>query len=1377
MERFSILCFVIFKFKNSVFVVLSLVACCLASTVVEDSRSRFVLKDMVYESSAYTCENGKGSRFVPENAVVSEHDGVAYRTYRVALPSKEKPSVRIGKVKLVPLGAPFCDATSQKSYPLSVSEPFMRDGLWISEIVVPLFEKKGKSIALRKEFELTVEYAGGAVSGVYPGKRAVSRVLNRKSAARFGVEQGKARKALRRTAQSSLSDVRFLITLNVGDRDVASFNEDGLYAIDFDALRRALPTDRQDSIKGIPINKICLFGANPDSLSERVPGSALLTPNQIFEIPIEIHDHTSKSNLTPDGTFGPGDSIVFVGYGTSMWKRMDSEDSTYENGSMDYFHSYSPYSFYQSFSFGYKTSGNGLRLSVLPAPAGAGKSIKFLRYVRGEKDERLIDSYHGKDLEWDTRTGKEWFWTWHCRFDTTTLSSAKLKFPQTSDLLGYVDGGASYVAVSFFPYRSVYDSNAERTFDQPKNEGLSESTYTKRMNGINFSLEVNGKTYSSSTLVPGGNFRIDDVSLKPKGNLFTLTLLPNEVQYDRFDGYTVAYEWKPVADTAEWILPGAVSGVIQIPVGKDANLRLMKFRDYEPLGLLKIENGVAKDSIASGEDVRYLLYRNGVYRNNISVTAIPEHTPGALNDLAAINNKTEYLIIAPTVFGQKSYELAKFRSEGSAIATFQTTLVLAEDIYRYYKGGSPSPVAIRNYIAYAKGICPNLKYVLLVGYGHFDYRGVSQLRLPTNFIPPFEKEAAASEDFFGVTDSGRVAIYGSEGVDLAVGRLTVLSEDELNSYLKKAQEYEKVGLYDHSFWRSTLIAAADDAKNGNAVDKTKHTHGQERVAALIDSLSRQKKYRWNQKKIYLLNYKEDASGQKKDAAQQMLDALNQGALMTTYFGHASVTDWASEGLLKNSYVSRLTKTKLYTILNSFSCSTSRFDNGKPISLTHSFVMSPNVGAIAAIGALRETFANENEMFAKMLMESALFDSAVTLGDAFLVAKNMGPIASNSRFRYNTGHYVLFGEPVLMMPYSRGEIVLDQNIDTLKALDKVTLSGSVQGLDHGMIHLSLREGRYGKRLYAGYTEKETPTAKDSLDVSFDGALIYSEDVQVAGGRFSVEFVTPRKLAFGDTSAEFQAWAYSNDVKPIFRHWKEGIIIAGMSSYADSIHDETPPTVRIQSCFNEGRSSDYADGQIIELQSPACLQVVFEDSTALDYREQADEGISFEIEGWQTPFHPYPYLEQTSKRAVVRMNFTSELYPPDQYVFKAAAYDVMGNRGEKTVTVNITEEMESGLADVFNVPNPMGKKGTTFYFKNLAGNERTSSVNIFIYNQNGRLVKVLKNAVSGLTTWDGRDNHGNMLANGLYHYVVKSVVSATEEHPGKTWKKKQKLLISR
>ena len=70
-----------------------------------------------------------------------------------------------------------------------------------------------------------------------------------------------------------------------------------------------------------------------------------------------------------------------------------------------------------------------------------------------------------------------------------------------------------------------------------------------------------------------------------------------------------------------------------------------------------------------------------------------------------------------------------------------------------------------------------------------------------------------------------------------------------------------------------------------------------------------------------------------------------------------------------------------------------------------------------------------------------------------------------------------------------------------------------------------------------------------------------------------------------------------------------------------------------------------------------------------------------------------------------------------------------------------------------------------------------MNIFIYNQNGKLVKVLKDAVSGVTHWDGRDNHGRPLANGLYHYVVRSEVSSKAKSGKKTWTKKQKLLISR
>jgi hypothetical protein len=409
----------------------------------------------------------------------------------------------------------------------------------------------------------------------------------------------------------------------------------------------------------------------------------------------------------------------------------------------------------------------------------------------------------------------------------------------------------------------------------------------------------------------------------------------------------------------------------------------------------------------------------------------------------------------------------------------------------------------------------------------------------------------------------------------------------------------------------------------------------------------------------------------------------------------------------------------------------------------------------------------------------LRNDGITIGEAFMRAKNTNAeqltslnSASLYRQRYNNEHYVLIGEPVIKILSNGFKVTLDQKIDTLKALDKVKLSGSVSGMDNGVIELSMRESRRNKNLFLG--DPEHP--EDSLEVVYDGTLVYSEKVPVTGGRYETEFITPRKISFGDTAVELTAWAYSSDERAIGRYRAGGITISGFSAYADSIQDTVPPTISIQNCFAKGSENSYADGQTVRLQSPACLQVIIEDSTALDFREYADEGISLEVEGIEYPYHPYPYLEQSSKRAVVHKSFTAESYPEGKYTFRVRALDVLGNTAVKTLNLEITEDLKSGLADVFNVPNPVGKKGTTFYFKNLAVG-RESTVNIFIYNQHGRLVKVIKDAVSGVTHWDGRDNHGRLLANGLYHYVVRNEVSATADLKSKTWTKKQKLLISR
>ena len=78
-------------------------------------------------------------------------------------------------------------------------------------------------------------------------------------------------------------------------------------------------------------------------------------------------------------------------------------------------------------------------------------------------------------------------------------------------------------------------------------------------------------------LVADATMQVKNVPLKDSDNKYVLTMLPNTRQYDRFDGYTVAYEWTPVVDTAEWYLPGKVSGLIRLPVPNGVNL--LKFRN------------------------------------------------------------------------------------------------------------------------------------------------------------------------------------------------------------------------------------------------------------------------------------------------------------------------------------------------------------------------------------------------------------------------------------------------------------------------------------------------------------------------------------------------------------------------------------------------------------------------------------------------------------------------------------------------------------------------------------------------------------------------------------------------------------------------------
>ena len=124
------------------------------------------------------------------------------------------------------------------------------------------------------------------------------------------------------------------------------------------------------------------------------------------------------------------------------------------------------------------------------------------------------------------------------------------------------------------------------------------------------------------------------------------------------------------------------------------------------------------------------------------------------------------------------------------------------------------------------------------------------------------------------------------------------------------------------------------------------------------------------------------------------------------------------------------------------------------------------------------------------------------------------------------------------------------------------------------------------------------------------------------------------------------------------------------------------------------------------------------------------------------------------------------PHDIRVFSK---DASGN-GDTTEIVTVFVETDLSVRGLYNWPNPMGKE-TTFTF-NVTGNLAPESGEISIFTPAGRKIRTLTLSAGDLAVghnrvdWDGRDQDGDRIANGVYFYRLKirsgeEIVEAVEK----------------
>ena len=146
---------------------------------------------------------------------------------------------------------------------------------------------------------------------------------------------------------------------------------------------------------------------------------------------------------------------------------------------------------------------------------------------------------------------------------------------------------------------------------------------------------------------------------------------------------------------------------------------------------------------------------------------------------------------------------------------------------------------------------------------------------------------------------------------------------------------------------------------------------------------------------------------------------------------------------------------------------------------------------------------------------------------------------------------------------------------------------------------------------------------------------------------------------------------------------------------------------------------------------------------------NESLSFSQPDINYTYTPYP-----NSKSIIDWNPHLE---NGRNVLEVLARDASGNYND-TVSYQIIfyTYTENDIQNIFTIPNPF--KDATYFTFELRGTQAPEELLIRIYTVAGRLIRDIKVQTSQLTIgfnkvyWDGRDQDGDQVANGLYFYKI-------------------------
>ncbi|HYC62213.1 MAG TPA: C25 family cysteine peptidase, partial [Thermoanaerobaculia bacterium] len=336
------------------------------------------------------------------------------------------------------------------------------------------------------------------------------------------------------------------------------------------------------------------------------------------------------------------------------------------------------------------------------------------------------------------------------------------------------------------------------------------------------------------------------------------------------------------------------------------------------------------------------------------------------------NQRAAYVVVAPASMRSGAEALASLRQR-EGLSTFVADL---DQIYDEFSFGTPTPHAIRSYVASLMKSSQRPRYVVLAGTGTVDYRGLTQSPGP---VPPM---MIRTKDGLFASDTKIADANNNGSPDLAIGRIPVSTNAELLAYVSKLQNH------------STAEATDPIVFSADATDQdTNFGHASDDSATPLKTLPRMR--------LHI-----DEIGPQA-ARNGLLDAWQNGTPLVSWIGHGGLDQIASSGILTAGDAPALLSAGRLPVMVAMTCTINRFEDGIVEPLGSALTRQADGGALAVWSATGISNHENARELQRTFMRNAAAKPQLRIGD--LIVQTLAAHPSDT-----AGIYLLLGDPAVTM---------------------------------------------------------------------------------------------------------------------------------------------------------------------------------------------------------------------------------------------------------------------------------------------------------------------------------------------------------------------------